>query len=100
LAFSNFVKWKRIERGTNIELFSLSFFQVGVEVMAKIEVQSVVEDAVTAAAAAPSLLTEYNKKDGYQIDFKTSVVRVRDEAIIAVGNTIVWIPDYFSHSDC
>jgi hypothetical protein len=77
--------------------FFFCVFQVGVEVMAKIEVQSVVEDAVTVAAAA---LTEYNKKDGYQIDFKTSVVRVQDEAIIAEGNTIVWIPDYFSHSDC
>ena len=36
----------------------------------------------------------YERKNGYQVELKTEVRRVRDGAAIAEGMHTIWVPDY------
>jgi acyl dehydratase len=81
---------------------------VGVEVRAKIEVVAV---ANTGASSMQSDNQQHQqdtenendhrqlndvrkRKNGYQVDLRTNVLRINDGVIIAEGNHSIWIPDY------
>ena len=49
------------------------------------------KDADTVSAVKHSF---GNRKDGYEIELNTTVVRVQDDASIAEGKHKVWIPGY------
>ena len=36
----------------------------------------------------------YERKNGYKVELKTEVLRVRDGAAIAEGMHTIWVPDY------
>jgi acyl dehydratase len=78
---------------------------VGVEVRAKIEVIAVaktgassMEDAQQQQQATENDHRQHNdvrkRKNGYQVNLKTNVLRINDGVIIAEGNHSIWIPDY------
>jgi len=94
---------------------------VGVEVRAKIEVVSVCKTgsddtgkndgtttgnentittttATTTTAASTTTANEQNdvreRKNGHQVNLRTEVFRMNDEAMIAEGSHSIWIPDY------
>jgi acyl dehydratase len=79
---------------------------VGVEVCARIKVQSVRETqragTVTAgsATATTTATTTTNNShsvdSGYEISLSTEVVRMQDDAVIAEGTHKVWIPSYLT----
>jgi acyl dehydratase len=63
---------------------------VGTEVRASVVVVKVEEQH------QPTLkpLSDFNEEAGFEIDLKTQVVRVQDDALIADGTHKVWIPNY------
>jgi hypothetical protein len=79
--------------------------QVGVEVCARIEVTSVKEnhtgDDIGSEAVSPeeeesSDFVFRRGQKGYDIELQTEVIRVQDDAVIAKGSHLVWIPTYLS----
>jgi hypothetical protein len=36
----------------------------------------------------------YERKNGYKVELKTKVLRVRDGTAIAEGMHTIWVPDY------
>ena len=78
---------------------------VGVEVRAQIEVIAVakagassLEDAQQRQQATENDHRQHNdvrkRKNGYQVNLKTNVLRINDGLIIAEGGHSIWIPDY------
>jgi hypothetical protein len=72
---------------------------VGVAVHAKIEVVQVVSSNNDEARAGNRNVERgdedrYDRRNGHQVDLKTTVARVRDDVVIAEGEHSVWIPDY------
>jgi hypothetical protein len=73
------------------------YLQVGVEVCAKIKVISVVGDFKDAAAVSTKPNTSRSeRKDGFEVELQTEVVRVQDDDVMAKGVHKVWIPDYLN----
>lgn len=74
------------------------YFQVGVEVCAKIKVMVVVEDTKDAAAVStkPNFSSRSERKNGVEVELETEVVRVQDGVPIAKGVHKVWIPDHLN----
>lgn len=64
-----------------------------VEVCARIEVTCVSNDA-TDCESSGTVGEVYERKNGYQVELKTEVRRVRDGAAIAEGTHTIWVPDY------
>lgn len=60
---------------------------VGVTVKATIEVQNIEHSTKT-------LNEQSGAKNGYMVQMKTQVSRVRDDEVIVDGSTLIWIPDY------
>lgn len=81
---------------------------VGVAVVAQIQVEKVqstteqrrldVGDAVSSDGGGENqaVIEEATRRYGYEVTLSTKVSRVRDEAVIAEGEHVVWIPDYLS----
>lgn len=69
---------------------------VGVEMEAKIKVQSVIP---TTSCALPSYQVEDSQspsKDGFEISLLALATRVRDDATIAEGEHKIWVADYMN----
>jgi len=70
---------------------------VGVEVCARVRVESVKETQRAGTVASESKSTPANNVDGgYEIFLSTEVVREHDDAVIAEGTHRVWIPSYLT----
>ena len=77
---------------------------VGVEVRAKIEVIAVAKAGASTMESAQQHPTTENheqqrgdvrqRKNGFQVNLKTNVLRINDGHFIAEGNHSIWIPDY------
>jgi hypothetical protein len=72
---------------------------VGVNVNAKITVTNVSRTSKVYGNEyvennSDSNEQQQQQKYGYQVDLKTEVLRVRDDAHIAEGTHSIWIPDY------
>jgi len=70
---------------------------VGVGVIASIEVIEVLDNRIQTVPAKEERSCDsdqYDRRHGYQVNLKTKVARVRDDAIIADGTHSIWIPDY------
>lgn len=78
-------------------LLFVLYFQVGVEVCAKIKVIFVVEDSKDASAVSTKPNSSRSeRKDGFEVELQTEVVRVQDDVPIAKGVHKVWIPDHLN----
>lgn len=66
---------------------------VGVPVIGKIEASSVIDTRKNGFRAV-EIGEGFEKCHGYQVDLKSLVLRVRDDAVIAEGVYSIWIPDY------
>ena len=73
---------------------------VGVSVMAQIRVERVVSTARPFVDDDDNHVDRNAEQDqqqrryGYEVSLNTKVLRVRDDAVIARGEHVVWIPDY------
>jgi hypothetical protein len=74
---------------------------VGVAVAAQIKVIQVISAAASLwpssnsnLGAAAAAVEEESRRFGYEVTLSTSVLRVRDGAVIAEGEHVIWIPDY------
>jgi hypothetical protein len=74
---------------------------VGVSVNAKIQVEEVLDtnrhekdSGKERERPARGEEDRYDRRYGYQVNLKTQVSRVRDDAVIAEGKHSIWIPDY------
>jgi hypothetical protein len=67
---------------------------VGVEVCACIQVESVKKTERNSAGANEHRQNSVDR--GYEIALSTKVVREQDDAIIAEGSHVVWIPSYLA----
>jgi hypothetical protein len=70
---------------------------VGVEVCARIQVESVTEKERQGVAGADDGSNGHNSGDkGYEIMLAPQVIRVQDDAIVSEGTHRVWIPGYLT----
>jgi hypothetical protein len=86
---SSFSKYYKL---FSMSCLSFGFLQVGVDVCAKIEVTSVEEIRKDGETIPAKEMDFGDRKDGYCIKLKTEVVRVQDDAVIADGTHLVWVP--------
>ena len=64
------------------------------EVCAKIEVVSVKEDIKDGEVVSTKGKDFGDRKNGFEVQLKTFVVRVQDDAIIAEGTHTVWFHNF------
>lgn len=60
---------------------------------AKIEVTGISDDA-TGCKSSATTRDIFERKNGYEVQLTTQVMRMRDGAAIAEGTHAIWVPDY------